>query len=60
MALSDEEIYRIDKKTWDEWVEANPNLVNIQPAMFASSVGKEWNKFEIGWIDLGGDADGAQ
>jgi len=43
-------------KTWDEWVLANPNLVNIEPAMFWSTVGKEWKKFELGWIELGDDS----
>ena len=53
--MESEEIV-IDVKTWDEWVKAYPNLVNIEPAMFWSTVGKKWNKFEFGWIELGGDS----
>ena len=51
----DFEEYVFDVKTWDEWLQANPNLVNIEPAMFWSTVGKKWNKFELGWIELGDD-----
>ncbi len=55
-AASGSEEYWFNVKTWDEWVQANPNLVNIEPAMFWSTVGKEWNKFELGWIELGDDS----
>jgi len=43
----------IDEKTWDEWVAANPNLANMKPAYFASTVGKDFRKWGIGWIEIG-------
>ena len=54
MGLNDDVVI-IEPKTWDEWVKANPNLVNIEPAIFVSTVGKKWNEYQIGWVELGAD-----
>lgn len=57
--MNDEEI-TFDLKIWEDWVKANPNLVNIEPAMFWSTVGKEFKETDFGWVELKGDDDVVQ
>jgi hypothetical protein len=52
VGFSDDEIV-FDLKTWEEWLEANPNLVNIVPAISFNTFGKEMKKYQIGWIEIG-------
>jgi hypothetical protein len=51
VGFSDDEIV-FDLKTWEEWLEANPNLVNIVPAISFNTFGKEMKKYQIGWRAL--------
>ena len=46
-----EEVF-IDTRSWDEWIEANPNLVNCSSLLMCSTHGKEWTIYEIGWVEV--------
>ena len=45
-----EEVWTIPEKDWDEWVEANPRLKELNFAIWVTST--KWKTYKIGWVEV--------
>jgi hypothetical protein len=45
-----EESWQITEEDWDKWLQANPRLAELEPALWFTTT--KWRTFEIGWVEV--------